>query len=176
MISSSSPSPSPVRLSPVCVTVPSGLLRLLKKTKWLSERTLPLAPHMIALASRSKSLPVVVRTSQPSPTTTEVRFATPFVSETLPPLARLTPMELSSCFSRRQPAPPAVSTIVPAHGCRHCRNRSPHGERRQTLGAHLAPRCVAVLAWGPREGGDSMRRLILGAATATVLTLAAAPA
>src|SRR4051812_27144955 len=113
MICSSSPSPSPVRLSPVCVTVPSGLLRLLKNTKWLSESTLPSAPHRIALASRSKSAPVVVQTSQPRPTTTEVRLATPFVSETLPPLARLTPIEL--------PLPPPRA---PCASCRLNENRS----------------------------------------------------
>ena len=45
-----------------CSTEPSGLFRLLKKTKWSSERTLPLGvEHERAEASRSKSAPVVVR-------------------------------------------------------------------------------------------------------------------
>src|SRR3954468_11301910 len=87
---SSSPSPSPVRLSPVCSTVPSGVVRLLKKTKCLSERTRPSAPTMIADASRSKSVPVVVRTSQPKPTTTLVRPGASLVRLTFPPLVRLT--------------------------------------------------------------------------------------
>src|SRR3954468_17634287 len=87
---SSSPSPSPVRLSPVCSTLPSGLVRLLKKTKCLSERTLPSAPSTIADASRSKSVPVVVRMSHPSPTTTLVRPGASLVRLTFPPLVRLT--------------------------------------------------------------------------------------
>jgi hypothetical protein len=44
----------------------------------------------MALASRSKSVPVVVRTSQPRPTVTAVRPGASLVSETLPPLDRLT--------------------------------------------------------------------------------------
>src|ERR1700712_923928 len=51
---------------------------------------------MIALASRSKSAPVVLRTSQPRPTMTAVRPGASLLSETLPPLLRLTPT-FSSC-------------------------------------------------------------------------------
>src|SRR3954471_8105219 len=87
---SSSPPPSPVRLSPVCWTAPSGVVRLLKNTKCLSLRTLPSALQTMALASRSNALPSVVRASQPSPTTTAVSPGAAFVSETLPPLVRLT--------------------------------------------------------------------------------------
>src|SRR3954468_23043980 len=90
LIASSSPSPSPVRLSPVCSTEPSGLVRLLKKTKWASERILPFAPSISADASRSKSAPVVERASQPRPTSTAVRPGACLLSETLPPLLRLT--------------------------------------------------------------------------------------
>src|SRR5262245_21872509 len=90
LMNSSSPSPSPVRLSPVCSIEPSGERRLLKNTKWESERTFLLSPQAIALASRSKSLPVVVRTSQPTPTATAVRLGACFVNETLLPLLRLT--------------------------------------------------------------------------------------
>src|SRR5688500_16932018 len=91
---SSSPSPSPVRLSPVCSTEPSGDFMLLKKTKWLSSTTLPSEPHSRADASRSKSAPVVVRVSHPRPTDTAVRLGAIFVRLTLPPLARETDM----CF------------------------------------------------------------------------------
>src|SRR4051794_32119211 len=94
-IDSSSPSPSPVRLSPVCSTEPSGLRRLLKKTKWESDTTLPFAPSIRALASRSKSAPVVVRASQPRPTMIEVRFGALLLRETFPPLVRATPMRAS---------------------------------------------------------------------------------
>src|SRR5215475_828191 len=101
LICSSSPSPAPVRLSPICSTEPSGLCRLLKNTKWLSDRTRPLVSSMIADASRSKSAPVVVRGSQPSPTTTAVRPGACLESETLPPLLRLTltvaPCENEDC-------------------------------------------------------------------------------
>src|SRR5689334_8539829 len=44
----------------------------------------------MAEASRSNSVPVVVRTSQPRPTVTAVRPGASLVSETLPPLDRLT--------------------------------------------------------------------------------------
>src|SRR5690606_8873237 len=77
-------------------TDPSGLLRLLKNTKCLSDRTLLSAEHSRALASRSKSVPVVVRTSQPRPTTTAVSPGASLVSETLPPLLRLTPTVATS--------------------------------------------------------------------------------
>jgi hypothetical protein len=70
--------------------VPSGLVRLLKKMKCLSDRTLPSAPTAIAEASRSKSVPVVVRTSQPRPTITFVRPGASFERLTFPPLVRLT--------------------------------------------------------------------------------------
>src|SRR6478736_4881737 len=53
----------------------------------------------MAEASRSKSVPVVVRTSQPRPTVTAVRPGASLVSETLPPLDRLTAM--GSPFPRR---------------------------------------------------------------------------
>src|SRR3954462_6073382 len=92
LIASSSPSPSPVRLSPVCSTDPSGLVRLLKKMKCWSDRILPSVPTISAEASRSKSAPVVVRTSQPSPTSTACRPGTSLDSETFPPLLRLTLM------------------------------------------------------------------------------------
>src|SRR3954454_17162105 len=52
---------------------------------------LPEASRTIAEASRSKSVPVVVRRSQPSPTVTADRPGACLVSETLPPLLRLTP-------------------------------------------------------------------------------------
>src|SRR4051812_17922096 len=92
VICSSSPSPPPVRLSPVCRTAPSGVARLLKKTKCLSDRAFPSTPSAIALASRSNSSPLVVRSSQPRPTVTALRPGASFVSETLPPLLRLTPI------------------------------------------------------------------------------------
>src|SRR6195952_2616434 len=98
-MTSSSPSPSPVRLSPVCSTEPSGLRRLLKKTKWESLRTRPFAPTSRALASRSKSAPVVDRASQPRPTMIAVRFGALLDSDTFPPLVRATPIPASS--SRR---------------------------------------------------------------------------
>src|SRR4051812_46876751 len=95
-IDSSSPSPSPVRLSPVCSTDPSGLRRLLKKTKCESDSTRPFDPSNRALASRSKSAPVVDRASQPSPTVMDVRFGALLESETFPPLVRATPMSTSA--------------------------------------------------------------------------------
>ncbi len=94
-MASSSPAPSPVRLSPVWTMVWSGVDLLLKKTKWPSETTLPVGLTAIAEASRSKSTPVVVRTSQPRPTVTAARPGASFVSETLPPLDRLTAMGMS---------------------------------------------------------------------------------
>src|SRR5215467_15014824 len=100
LICSSSPSPPPVRLSPMCSTDPSGLFRLLKNTKWPSVRTRPFMSSMIADASRSKSAPVVVRGSQPSPTTTAVRPGACLDSETLPPLVRLT-LTVAPCSERR---------------------------------------------------------------------------
>src|SRR5215468_317167 len=100
LICSSSPSPAPVRLSPMCSTELSGLVRLLKNTKWLSDSTRPFMSSMIAEASRSKSAPVVVRGSQPSPTTTAVRPGACLDSETLPPLVRLT-LTVAPCSERR---------------------------------------------------------------------------
>src|SRR6478672_1505093 len=105
LICSSSPSPSPVMLSPVCSTEPSGLLRLLKKTKLASLPTLPDAFSSSALASRSKSVPVVERASHPRPTMTAVRPGASFVSDTLPPLLRLTPT-----------SPPLVSRLLSRGG------------------------------------------------------------
>lgn len=93
-MTSSSPSPSPVVLSPVCSIEPSGERRLLKKTKCWSETAFLSAPAPIALASRSKSVPVVERMSQPSPTATAVRFGASLVNETFPPLLKLTPMSV----------------------------------------------------------------------------------
>src|SRR5687767_1555465 len=90
LTTSSSPSPTPVLLSPACSTLPSGDFRLLKKTKCWSERTLPVVPHTIALASRSKSSPVVVRTSQPSPNCTAVSPGASLLRLTLPPFVRRT--------------------------------------------------------------------------------------
>src|SRR3954468_9296955 len=60
----------------------------------------------MADASRSKSVPVVVRTSQPRPTVTAVRPGASLVSETLPPLDRLTaiagvPSFVKSCVRSR---------------------------------------------------------------------------
>src|SRR3954452_19656539 len=55
--------------------------------KCASERTLPLAPSRSALASRSKSCPLVVRASQPSPTRAVVRLGASLLREMLPPLA-----------------------------------------------------------------------------------------
>src|SRR4051812_10080826 len=63
--------------------------------KWESERILPLVPTMRAEASRSKSAPVVVRTSQPSPTRTARNPGASLLSETLPPLLKLTLMTFS---------------------------------------------------------------------------------
>src|SRR5690606_7992992 len=57
----------------------------------------------MAEASRSKSVPVVVRTSQPRPTVTAVRPGASLVSETLPPLDRLTAM-VGSPFPRLRTA------------------------------------------------------------------------
>src|ERR671921_2240326 len=50
----------------------------------------------IALASRSKGAPVVERASQPSPTSTCVRFGAALDRETLPPLASVTPIPVPS--------------------------------------------------------------------------------
>src|ERR1700709_396113 len=91
---SSSPSPSPVRLSPRCSMEPSGLFRLLKKMKCWSDSTLPSVLSATAPAARSKSVPVVLRTSQPRPTVTAVRPGASLLSETFPPLLRLTPTAL----------------------------------------------------------------------------------
>src|SRR3954454_16789905 len=110
---SSSPPPSPVRLSPLCWTAPSGLLRLLKKTKCLSDKALPSALQTIALASRSNALPSVVRASQPSPTTTAVSPGADLVSDTLPPLVRLTVID---DLRFRQPLDPSAvhqTLVVP---------------------------------------------------------------
>src|SRR4051794_21948140 len=94
-ITSSSPSPSPVRLSPVCTTEPSGLRRLLKKTKPLSSGvTLPRSSTMIAEASRSYSAAEEVATSQPRPTLTARRPGASLDSETFPPLVRTTDIVL----------------------------------------------------------------------------------
>src|ERR1700710_527850 len=64
--------------------------------KCLSLTTRPSALHTIALASRSNARPSVVRASQPRPTTTAVRPGAALVSDTLPPLVRLTDIEPSS--------------------------------------------------------------------------------
>src|SRR6476659_3771325 len=66
--------------------------------------------HSRALASRSKSAPVVERASQPSPINTCVRFGAAFERETLPPLASVTPMmlvlpEVRSSFGTAGPVP-----------------------------------------------------------------------
>src|ERR1700710_1293756 len=63
--------------------------------KCWSDRTFPSALQAIALASRSKSVPVVLRTSHPRPTVTAVRPGASLLSETFPPLLRLTPTALS---------------------------------------------------------------------------------
>src|SRR3954454_8936612 len=113
LICSSSPPPSPVRLSPVCCTAPSGVVRLLKKTKCLSESTLPSALHTMALASRSNALPSVVRASHPRPTTTAVSPGADLVSDTLPPLVRLT---VIGDLRFRQPLDPSAvhqTLVVP---------------------------------------------------------------
>src|SRR6478735_9866335 len=103
LITSSSPSPSPVRLSPWWTIAPSGELLLLKKTKYSSERILCVSANANALASRSKSVPVVDRTSQPRPTDTAFRPGAAFVSETLPPLERLTPIAFPFTIDRSAP-------------------------------------------------------------------------
>src|SRR6478736_3022127 len=103
LMTSSSPSPSPVRLSPWCTMAPSGELVLLKNTKYSSERILWLSARPNALASRSKSVPVVERTSQPRPTDTALRPGASLVSETLPPLERLTPIAVPFTINRSAP-------------------------------------------------------------------------
>src|SRR3954447_26838573 len=97
-IDSSSPSPEPSRLSPVCLTEPSGLSRLLKNTKYESEIILPDAFSRSALASRSNPPPVVDRSSQPRPIIATRRFGACLVSETFPPLLRLTDMPSSKHY------------------------------------------------------------------------------
>ena len=72
-----------------------AVARLLKKMKCLSLKTLPVVAHAIALASRSKSVPVVVRASQPSPIVTAVRPGACLVRLTFPPLVRLIPTRSS---------------------------------------------------------------------------------
>src|SRR5215472_13661821 len=66
---------TPARLTLICSSSPSPR---------------PFMSSMIADASRSKSAPVVVRGSQPSPTTTAESPGACFESDTLPPLLRLT--------------------------------------------------------------------------------------
>jgi hypothetical protein len=63
--------------------------RLLKKMKCCGENTVPAALQAIALESRSKACPSVVRASQPRPTTTALRPGASLVSEMFPPLVRL---------------------------------------------------------------------------------------
>ena len=81
-----------VDLDGLVVTSPS----LLKKVKCLSDSTFPSGVSMIAEASRSKSVPVVVRASQPSPETSAVRPGASLLSETLQPLVRLIRMTCHS--------------------------------------------------------------------------------
>src|SRR4051812_7749535 len=66
------------------------MARLVKETKPAAAWSLPFAPSITADASRSKSAPVVDRASHPRPTSTAVRPGACLVSETLPPLLRLT--------------------------------------------------------------------------------------
>src|SRR5664279_2732659 len=157
LITSSSPSPSPVRLSPVCSIEPSGELVLLKNTKYWSETILWFSASPSALASRSKSVPVVDRTSQPSPTATAFRPGAALVRETLPPLVRLTPIVWSLSPSmieavarsnhrdapvpseHRLPTPiePAghrwVNSPLPRMVPRTARSSHPHRERNASL-------------------------------------------
>src|SRR6188508_1363841 len=121
LMTSSSPSPSPVRLSPWCSIDPSGDLRLLKKTNHSSERILWLSPSANALASRSKSSPAVDRTSQPRPTAIAARFGAALVRLTFPPLLKLTPMvgvtprEFVAAFSRHLTSPPVEQPTDRSH-------------------------------------------------------------
>src|SRR4051794_7446431 len=155
LIASSSPSPSPVRLSPVCSTEPSGLVRLLKKTKWASERILPFAPSISADASRSKSAPVVDRASHPRPTRTAVRPGACLLSETLPPLLRLT---LTAVFLlARVPGGSTPSPPVRPSGQSESHSNAPH---RTCLASpatrharHHVPSCCGCATAGGRRVG-----------------------
>src|ERR1700712_3418830 len=88
---------------------PSGELVLLKNTKYSSETILWFSARPSALASRSKSEPVVDRTSQPSPTATAFRPGAALVSETLPPLERLTLIAVPFTFDRPAPLTDLIS-------------------------------------------------------------------
>src|SRR5690606_6667483 len=157
---SSSPSPAPVVLSPLCTTEPSGVRRLLKKTKCRSVMILPDASSTRAEASRSKSAPVVVRRSQPRPTLTVFSPGACFVSETFPPLVRLTPTLglLIACRSGTPARRPGLWTLqrcYPFPPCRTHRTRPcpPRGIR--CIYARLGcERREAAL----RGAGDQRRR------------------
>src|SRR5580765_5340316 len=170
-MTSSSPSPSPVRLSPVCCTEPSGLVRLLKKMKWLSDRILPSALSINALASRSKSAPVVVRTSQPRPTAMALRPGASLLSETLPPLDRLTLIVglLVRCKdnSRVPREVPAMASDVHAEVA---------GDARQARAVALADRAELPLRAVAVELTEDHRRFggrVLGQVVARDLTVVA---
>src|SRR4051794_14251665 len=98
MIDSSSPSPSPVRLSPVCCTEPSLL-----RSCWNQTASTRLPPPSKSSAEASRSIdcdrepnsPRFFTASQPSPIRTRLRPPPPrLVSETCWPLLRLTPIVL----------------------------------------------------------------------------------
>ena len=83
----------------MCWIAPSGLVRLLKKMKCCGEYTVPPGLQAIALESRSKACPSVVRASQPRPTTTADRPGASLVREMLPPFVRLMLIVLSDLAS-----------------------------------------------------------------------------
>src|SRR3954447_22763607 len=98
MIDSSSPSPSPVRLSPVCCTEPSLLRNCRNHT---ASTRLPPPSNSSAEASRSidcdrePNSPRFFTASQPSPIRTRLRPPPPrLVSETCWPLLMLTVIRL----------------------------------------------------------------------------------
>src|SRR6476620_6744643 len=68
----------------------------------------------MALASRSKSVPVVARASHQRPTATAVRFGASFVRETLPPLVKLTPIQVSF---REEVGGPSTAVEAPGSSC-----------------------------------------------------------
>ena len=136
---------------------------------------MPSAPTTIAEASRSKSVPVVVRTSQPRPTMTAVRPGASLVSETLPPLVRLTlttalhlsrevvsPLvraERGRAYSDNLGALPTVATACPPVGFPM---RTPAGNCRWAV-LHSAPMSPAsrTAAAAPPVPSSTGRRLLL---------------
>src|SRR5947208_13506555 len=129
--------------------------------KCWSDTTLPSGPHAMALASRSKAAPVVVRTSHPSPTVTAVSPGASFDSETLPPLVRLT--------ATRNPPTRSVMGAADATADRHRHCAS--WWLREAASCHPAPLTVepgngwpgGVVPAGRPDGSAWSRHLVPGA-------------